>query len=430
MGIRWGIRSGSGLRRYLQNLAVWGILPWVLPVGGAGCQAATPPEVHPPDAVYGSGCPEWEQIFNSFTTARYETRKLKPDRAGIQPYLEYYSRQGKKHFLSADDFEPEFVPVVLKGEREWNLLVTGSLHVLQSPTYESVLAAIESTSCSSVRWRPAMDVLRLARFQADIALALQAVNYFGNNADYNLKGWGIDKVKRSDTLCEALYGLLKKTALTEQEISRLPDTRDLGALPPEASRWRRIFLYWKDLLTDHDEANFGCFHSEISVVFPEDASPLFERARIASYIREGQWPGAECIFILSEQLQVLDVAGQWRSTPTTVLVRTARYTSKSVTVPLRERCEGFGVFMLARRGRSDDWSSHVFEPDSNEVAGARVDLPNIPGFTKPYYEVPLKLSCMQCHNGGPKLFWRAGESSLREDSEKFYSGLQPRWRIQ
>jgi hypothetical protein len=138
------------------------------------------------------------------------------------------------------------------------------------------------------------------------------------------------------------------------------------------------------------------------------------------------WPKVDSLFVMIDRLKVIDRRRRVRTTSVSVLVRTERYYSNPDSIPVEARLGAFDVKYLLRRARITDWSAHVAPSSADESAGALINLPNVPGFIRPYFKVPLKFSCIQCHRGAPKSFSRVNGEALSEDPKSFYIGPVPR----
>ena len=412
---------GSGFRGKIPILFIGVLLLplLLLPSGVISSRGSVGP-------VYGTAPRGWSRIFEILNSSSHSAFRLPSGKDDLRSVMARYRAGDRSRLLSVSDFGSTTVPTPLQGELEWSPLLAGFGTLIQSPTYEELLGLLRQTTAESGLWRTRVDPLLLARFQNDILLAARSIHAFASRDDYPMGYSQLATSERVENLVQAMTELLDRLLMTEAELSKLPDTSTLRTDKGAYEHWETHRLYWLGRDTEHETVTLKCYWNEILVLYPKENSHLYSKPKVDQYIRDGAWPKADIFFILLDHLVVLDERRQLRRTPVTVMARTSRYYAKPDLQPAESVLGDFGLFYLRRRAHSGNWSSCIDPAAGNETGAALLNLPNVPGFASPYYEVPLYLSCIQCHCGGPKSPHRLGETGLIEDPRDFYIGEEPR----
>jgi len=353
--------------------------------------------------VYGDKCPaEWSLLFHLLNT---DIRKGLP-LAHEDPRFPELERRIllEKRGLALEDFASTPIDVPFYGEREWSPLHTGVPHLFREPVYSRILEAVEELVRTAESWRATVDPLPLARFQNDIVLALRALEHF---ARFDATLTFAEAPQKRLELQTVLNDLLDIVLLSKEEISLLPDTGDLGTSADDERLFgdqdlSRIALCWRDQPTIHESASFDCIRNEIYVVYPRRQEDSFARKSIETYVANQEGCNQDCKYYLIDRLVVLDKERQPTTSKVTVMVRVEDFRRGKPTA--HSFNDVFSIYFLRRGARTTEWLRHIERAEHNEHGGALVDLPNIGGYLRPYYKVPLGLSCIGCHGDKPMVF--------------------------
>ena len=400
-------RSPSPLTlAYLKCVSVWAKYALIFAV-------LTVCVVHPVRAadkmsIYGKDARELNELFDVLNTHTLHGRRL------VQPvelarWEKAYSRLYEKDRdvsllepLVADSAFTE-AAILFEGEREWPLIVNGMRHLLESPKFEQLLAAIERCISSKATWRRKMDVLQLARFQNDIWLTVKAVTAF-SKIDYYLTSPLATARERCNTLIGRLDVLLDACLLTDTEIGALPDTGDLDC--NDVSRnvdWTGMYFRWTNYPgTAHELVSFETIHNELYVLYAKTNAARFTDAKLLDYANHVDMPGIPATWVLLDRLKVLDTKRQVHRTKVTALARVQVYRA-SPARPWGLKIASFSISYLRRKATVANWRQQIDPDGPDETGGIQQNLPNIPGALSLYAEVQLKASCLYCHSA-PRIF--------------------------
>jgi hypothetical protein len=370
--------------------------------------------------VYGDQSAEWSGIFNILNNATYHSaRTLRRDLRDVEALKRRWLTNQRCAFLSHDDFEADSRMITFTGEREWSPLVGSTLHILRSPQFEALANSINKATASASDVRAKVDTLQLARFQNDIMLGIQALRKFQNNREMQMSST-FNVPERSRELIKAFEGLLEKILLSEEEINRLPGTDDLRAVPHSYgdNKFGRMYFRWSDHPTVHESANLGCTYNDLYILYPKSRADLLAPPMIESYIARQTRPVPGSIYVLLDRLNVLDKSKRVHHTKTTVLVRTQAYRDGA-------QLADFKLHYLRRGARVSNWWESVELPSPHETSTVFLDIPNVPGPTKPCFEVPLQASCIQCHGTSPIIFQVRPRDSLEANPNDLKFGASP-----
>lgn len=376
--------------------------------------------------VYGSAPEIWSEIFDLLNTESFTARKLSGGFRNLEG-LERDVFEGKrKFFFTSEDFDETPVSITLKGESEWPLFLTTTAHMLREPAYSKLLKLAEMAVSKKTEAKE-IDVLQKARFQNDLRTAISAIKLFRDEKSYYVEGVGDRKIELSNHLIKSLERVLATVLLTTAEIDALPDTDDLDYSKTlgEYGLDRRKYFRWKDISTIHEGAYLFAIHNQIYVQFSGRDAPLFEQSEIDKYITNSSRPRqGDYVFVLLDRLMVLDEARREHATKVTSLVRAARYGRLSKG-PFGEKFARFDIRYFRRRAAIGNWKSAIEEPREDEPSAALVDLPNTPGFLKPFYETPIRVSCLQCHGERVVTFTLHNRDLSKRLPSNMYSGDKP-----
>src|SRR5436190_18728200 len=348
-----------------------------------------------PDGVslpYWTLCTEASQIIGLLNSRKFHV--YRPTNDVDFEDLELRQRRGERAAISfVDQFVLSPEPVEFSGDREWSLVVGGVGHLL-ADNYETLLKCVNSATRTAAEWRPRGDLLQLARFQNDLLMAVHALeSYTGAAAESpQLRS----KTMRAGVLIKALDDLLAKCLLTEEEISRLPDTGDLGVI---SARRRSdddlIYVGLRGVATLHEEINFHCIYNETRVLYPKTNQTAFSKERVLEFIR-GKADIPVCTFLLLDRLIILDNDRKPRRSKVTVQVLLEKFENGAVYGQKTTQAV-YDLFRLERSALSSKWQAAVVRANSKEKGGLFSNLPNIPGEGKLFFEAPLRYSCYLCH---------------------------------
>ncbi len=248
--------------------------PWVRASGGA------PPEGINP---YWTHCTEASQVIGLLSSRKFHV--YRPTNDVDFEDLELRQRRGERAAISFDHFVLSPEPVEFSGDREWSLVAGGVGHLLAN-NYETLLKCVNSATRTAAEWRPRGDLLQLARFQNDLLMAVHALESPTNAAAESLQRRS--KTTRASVLIRALDDLLAKCLLTEDEVSRLPDTGDLGVISADQRRDDDlIYVGLRGVPTQHEEISFHCIYNETRVHTVSDNLHDFHPKRVLLWA----WPG-------------------------------------------------------------------------------------------------------------------------------------------
>ena len=362
--------------------------PWVRASGGA------PPEgVNP----YWTLCTEATQIIGLLNSRKFHV--YRPTNDVDFADLELRQRRGEKAAISSDQFVLSPEPVEFSGEREWSLVVGGVGHLL-ADNYETLLKCVNSATKTAAEWRPRGDLLQLARFQNDLLMTVHALERYTNAAAESPQRRS--KTMRAGVLIKALDDLLAKCLLTEDEISRLPDTGDLGVVSADQrSDDDLIYVGLRGVPTQHEEINLHCIYNETRVLYPKTNQTAFSKERVLEFIRKsaenrGNADIPDCTFLLLDRLIILDNDRKPHRSKVTVHVRLEKFENGAVYGQKTTQAV-YDLFRLERSALSSKWQAAVVRANSKEKGGLFSNLPNIPGEGNVFFEAPLRYSCYRCH---------------------------------
>ena len=356
--------------------------PWVRASG-----AAPPKGLNP----YWALCREASQINGLLNSRKFHV--YRPTNDVDFEDLELRQRRGERPAISFDQFVLLPEPVEFSGDREWSLVVGGVGHLL-ADNYETLLKCVNSATTTAAKWRPRGDLLQLARFQNDLLMAVHALESYTNAAAESPQLRS--KTMRAGVLIKALDDLLAKCLLTEEEISRLPDTGDLGVISADQRRDDDlIYVGLRGVATLHEEINFHCIYNETRVFYPKTNQTAFSKERVLEFIR-GKADIPVCTFLLLDRLIILDNDRKPHRSKVTVNVRLEKFENGAVYGQKTTQAV-YDLFRLERSALSSKWQAAVVRANSKEKGGLFSNLPNIPGEGKLFFEAPLRYSCYLCH---------------------------------
>ena len=378
-------------------------------------------------SVYGKDARDLNELFDVLNTHTLPGKRLRQsvDLTRVEKAISKISEDSSTIDALIGDAAFTEADIPFDGEREWPLIVNGSRHVLLSPKFEQLLAAIDRCTSSKETWRRKMDVLQLARFQNDIWLTVKALAKFSKEEHYLPAPPGTGTA-RSNTLIDRLNVLLDACLLTDTEIGALPDTDDLDC--NDVSRnpdWTRMYFRWTNAPTVHEQISMETYYNELYVLYSKTNAPRFTDAKVLDYVNHADEIGIPATWVMLDRLNVLDTKRQVHRTKVTALARVQVYGS-SPARPWGLRIPSLSVSYLRRKAPVANWRQHI-EPDGpDEMGGISQGLPNIPGVRSIYAGVQLRVSCLFCHLG-PRIFTTVPQIDPRPyaDPRRLYRGITP-----
>jgi hypothetical protein len=367
--------------------------------------------------TYGKGLKDWNLLFNLLNTAAFRAYILKTN-VSLRD-LEQALSHRVEFPIGTSAFRQESYEMSFTGEREWSLLTGGTRFVLADPTHSEIVRVAHRISEEATRWRPNTDPLQLARFQNDLDLSIRALKSYLTNGEYDLRGFQIDKTNRSQVLISELEKLYKKTLMTKDEIESLPNTENLGIV--NENGLLKTFIRWTNANTIHEEVNFGTIATDLYVIYRNSRTNVFAPDVLKSIIAKGALPDGECVYVMLDRLIVTDTDHVRHRTQVTTLARSERFFADG-SRPYGNEVGQFDLYYLRRAAQASNWLPFVERADENEFGGAMANLPNVPGWKKIYFQVPLRESCLGCHGLGPRVFGVAPPGHLRPVLNALYTG--------
>jgi hypothetical protein len=254
-----------------------------------------------------------------------------------------------------------------------------------------------------------------------------ALKLFRDESAYVIDGVGDQKILRSNLLLDAFNQLLNTVLLSKSEIDALPDTDVLGINGDIVALGftNRKYMRWNGLPTIHERAHLFTIYNEIYVMYADKDAGMFSEQAIRRYVAKNSKPeSGNYLFVLLDRIIVLDKAQKEHRTKVTSLVRTARF-GKDDKRPWGNEFGKFNLHYLRRRALAKEWESAVERASDKEPSAALLDIPNVPGFMKPFNQVPLTLSCAHCHAGRIILFNIHRPDNSKPPVESLYINSKP-----
>jgi hypothetical protein len=286
-------------------------------------------------------------------------------------------------------------PVVIGKDEEWPSLLSGAEFLLDDPLFGQVLGAGEAILKEGLEKHSHIERVL---FQNELWSAFDIL-YFERNDLGEPEGrnaWG-----RRRKLMKMLAALIKKVALSDLELSKLPsseEVREFIFFQNGMSESKPVEFYSTETFLFHD---FAHRFRRSNHFFFWDAKRRLETPtgeEIAGLNERSLGLSRGSIALIEEDIIAISSGGALVPTKIPGLFKVYTIDGASEEAP--------STFALYKMDRAATELSHRFLtalPKETE-AWARIDLPTMPGRRKPPYRSPLSISCAGCHGIYPNAF--------------------------